>query len=1083
MTPVSAWLILPITLAMLLRCRSTRHPALRVIEVAAAGLPLAAGLLLGSQFFFAFPLPSDHWPAPNAATVGGFAVESISPLSLACFILISGALLCGFTTAPRWQPIRSFGGWLSLTALLTGGLIAGGYLVGSPFFYTGSVNPMSWLTAIILILLSAAILITGNTDAWPLYLVFPNHPRNARTTPERSDWALLALFVTLAAGIVLSGLRFLDVRLANAWTAARIDLAAIANLKAQQIAHWRSERIQDGRFFSRAPFVARDIQGLLAAPNNEALRHDITEWLTLLKGDRRYVQATVFAPDLAPRLTVPDIAIPPPTPELAARIGATFQTNVPTLHDLRLSNTNGEIRMDLLVPVFAPAPHTQSQPAAASDAASPIAVIHLDIDPNFFLYPLLESWPNPSRTAETLLVRREDSDVLFLNNLHHQPKAALRFRLPASAVHLPAAQSGRAETEVQPGTDYRGVHVLGAVLPVPDTAWGLVAKIDIAELSAPLRREVVFVGAVTLLLLLAPSLALSALWRRRNERHLVEQLEAERELRKSSVAALNVMEQAAAARRQAELAGSELRLEAAERSRAESALRTSEEQFRTMFDLASIGMAQADPRTRRWLRVNQRLCRITGYSADEMLRMQISEMTHPEDRPQETEAWQHLVEGQTQDYRLETRFLRKDGSVAWVNVNMTLFRDDAGHPTRALAAIEDVTERKDLETSFLRAQRLEGIGALASGLSHDLNNILAPILIAAPLLRRAVADDESRAILDTVESSAHRGADIIRQLLTFARGKPGARVPLPVRHILGEMDRLVRETFPRDIRPRLSVAADLWPVLGDPTQLHQALMNLCVNSRDAMVAGGALSLEAANSTMDEADTSTNPNAKPGRYVRITVTDTGTGIPPEHIDRIFDPFFTTKEVGKGTGLGLPTVLGIVRGHGGFIKVNSRPGHTAFGLFFPASTEVSHESPHPPRPAPPPGHDELVLLVDDEFAVRDALRRTLERHGYRVLTASHGAEGLANFAQHRATIRAVVTDLMMPVMDGPKFIASLRTLDPTLPILGMTGLDDQSNLVSLANFALPPLLTKPFASEALLQALHDTLHPPPNPQPSL
>ena len=403
----------------------------------------------------------------------------------------------------------------------------------------------------------------------------------------------------------------------------------------------------------------------------------------------------------------------------------------------------------------------------------------------------------------------------------------------------------------------------------------------------------------------------------------------------------------------------------------------------------------------------------------------------------------------------------------------TMLRDEQGRPKEILAINTDITERKQLEANFLRAQRMEGIGALAGGIAHDLNNILQPILMAAPLLDEVASDPETRAILATVRTCAQRGADIIKQLLTFARGKPGARVPMPVRHLINDMEKILRETFPRNIQLIVDAPKNLWPVLGDPTQIHQALMNLCVNARDAMPNGGKLSLEAKNLTVDGTLAAEVPDAKPGQYVCLSATDTGTGIAPEHLDRIFDPFFTTKELGKGTGLGLATVLGIVRGHDGFIRVNSRLGHgTTFELYLPASPEVKTLN-APERPVlPPPANGELILVVDDEAPVRGLIQRTLEKHGYRIRTAAEGSEAMAFFTEHRAEIKAVITDLMMPGMDGPSLIRTLRQLDPYLPILSMTGLGEQAEVKGIQKLNLP-LLLKPFARGELLGALHRTM----------
>ena len=422
----------------------------------------------------------------------------------------------------------------------------------------------------------------------------------------------------------------------------------------------------------------------------------------------------------------------------------------------------------------------------------------------------------------------------------------------------------------------------------------------------------------------------------------------------------------------------------------------------------------------------------------------------------------------------ELKCVTKAGKEITVFCRWTLFRDEEGRPKEILAINTDISEKKQLEAKFLRAQRLEAIGALASGIAHDLNNILAPILMAAPLLRESVTEAEDRAILNTMEGCARRGSDIIKQLLTFARGKPEARVPLPARHLLQDMEKIIRETFPKNIKPQIEAPKNLWPVLGDATQIHQALMNLCVNARDAMPSGGVLSLTAENITLHAATAAAIPDAKPGDYVLIRVADTGTGIEPEHLDRIFDPFFSTKEVGSGTGLGLATVLGIVRGHGGFIRVQSSPGTgTAFEMFLPTSAQSYPVASNQPPALPPRANGELILVVDDEASVREMVQRTLEKHGYQVLSAAEGTEAIRLFTQRRAEVRAVITDLMMHGLDGPSLIRALRDLDSTVAVLGMTGLPERFDARSRQDLGLPLVLTKPFVAEDLLGALHRTL----------
>jgi PAS domain S-box-containing protein len=466
--------------------------------------------------------------------------------------------------------------------------------------------------------------------------------------------------------------------------------------------------------------------------------------------------------------------------------------------------------------------------------------------------------------------------------------------------------------------------------------------------------------------------------------------------------------------------------------------------------------------------------RLYGWQRTEVMGHKVHEMIKYDKDAFETAQTALLAQG---SWSGELNIASKTGKNLIAFCRWTVLRDEQGQPKEILAINTDITETKQLEANFLRAQRLEGIGALAGGIAHDLNNILQPILMAAPLLDEMTTDPENREMLNTVSACAKRGSDIIKQLLTFARGEPGARVPLPLCHLLTEMERLIHETFPRNIQLRVNVPKDLWLVMGDATQIHQAIMNLCVNARDAMPAGGTLTLTAENLNIDESFAAMMPSAKPGAYVGVSVTDTGTGITPGHLERIFEPFFTTKEIGKGTGLGLSTALGIVRGHGGFMRVNSHVGKgTTFEFYLPASPETKTAATSDRETLPPRARGELIIVVDDEPGVRGVVQRTLEKHGYKVVTAAEGAEALTLFAKHQAEVRAVLTDMMMPGMDGVALVHSLRRLDPQLPILGMTGMGERADIKNLESCDLKVLITKPFSKNVLISVLHDALASP-------
>jgi PAS domain S-box-containing protein len=420
----------------------------------------------------------------------------------------------------------------------------------------------------------------------------------------------------------------------------------------------------------------------------------------------------------------------------------------------------------------------------------------------------------------------------------------------------------------------------------------------------------------------------------------------------------------------------------------------------------------------------------------------------------------------------ERRQATKSGQIVTVLSRLTLVRDARGEPRTVLSINADVTERKLLEARFLRAQRQESLGLLASGIAHDLNNVLTPIIISSQLLRDFVRDPAGRQMLATIETSAERGAGIVKQVLTFARGVEGERVTLQPKHFIKDMSDIAANTFPKNIRVQTAIAKDLWPIVGDATQLQQALMNLCVNARDAMPTGGVLTLQAENAVLDDDVVRSTPGAKAGPHVRLGVADTGTGIAPELLDRIFDPFFTTKALGKGTGLGLSTVLGIMNSHGGFVRVTSERGRgSCFELNFPAMPAASVAAVRNGQKKAPAGGGELILVVDDELAVREVLRMTLRKHGYKAVVASEGGEAAKIFLQQHAAIAAVITDMMMPGMDGPALVQVLRKIRPEVRIVGMSGGKEEAD--KAAPWSVPVFLSKPFDSDKVLEAVAEVL----------
>jgi PAS domain S-box-containing protein len=407
----------------------------------------------------------------------------------------------------------------------------------------------------------------------------------------------------------------------------------------------------------------------------------------------------------------------------------------------------------------------------------------------------------------------------------------------------------------------------------------------------------------------------------------------------------------------------------------------------------------------------------------------------------------------------------------------SLVRGKDGEATGFLVINTDIAEKKRLEAQFLRVQRTESIGLLAGGIAHDINNALVPIIVATDLLGPAISDPEGTQFLAAIRSSAQHGADLVRQLLAFARGAVGQQTELSIGALLEDFRIFVTQTFPRNVTVNVDVPADPWPVLADATQLKQVLMNLCINARDAMPDGGIISIRLETVRLDGNAAAALREVSAGPHVVITVKDTGAGMSPAVLEKIFDPFFTTKEVGKGTGLGLAAVRGIVKGHHGTITVESQPRHgTTFQIYLPALPRVTTvDTPHARADTSPQGEGQGILLVDDDPFVRDILASLLSTSGYRVLKASSGNEALALFHSHGPEIALVLTDVMMSDGDGFALVGDLRRRNYSVPIVVMSGMAGAGEYEDKARGHNVPLLAKPITRDALAKAVQKALAP--------
>jgi PAS domain S-box-containing protein len=511
------------------------------------------------------------------------------------------------------------------------------------------------------------------------------------------------------------------------------------------------------------------------------------------------------------------------------------------------------------------------------------------------------------------------------------------------------------------------------------------------------------------------------------------------------------------------------------KKQSEAALRLSEAQLRATFENAAIGIALVNPDGRP-AKCNPALVRMLGYSEAELCGMSFSEFTHPEDVEMDVQLFQSLLRGEHDHYEIEKRYLRKDGHIILGRLNVSLVKQPDSTSPPAIGMIEDITEQRKLEDQFRQAQKMEAFGQLAGGVAHDFNNILGVIQLQAGLLKsgRNLSPEELN-FAEDIGKAAERGANLTRQLLLFSRKQTLQPRNLKLKELVANITRMLERTLGEHVQLQFKFSEEPLCIHADPGMIDQILLNLTVNARDAMPKGGGIIIETSAAEFDEASATQTPQARAGRFVCLSVTDSGCGIPPEVLPRIFEPFFTTKEVGKGTGLGLATVFGIVQQHGGWINVYSEVGRgTTFRIYLPRLASTSDTKFLRRSQGPIRGGTETILLVEDEPTLRTSAATTLSRLGYRVLEASSGNEALEVWKQRREEVRLLLTDLVMPGgMTGRELAAQLLEQNPNVKVVYSSGYSAEIvgrdfSLKENVNF-----LTKPYEGEKLAQTIRNSL----------
>ncbi|MCW5548621.1 MAG: PAS domain S-box protein [Opitutaceae bacterium] len=968
------------------------------------------------------------------------------------------------------------------------------------------------------------------------------------TIDERREQLIriVAMSLIVAGGIAVAVLSFVYYRhqAQNLRDAVAQQLLAVAELKARELEHWRRERESDARFYRLNPSFQRAVRDYLLDEQNSA---EVAAWLRNTQASHGY-EIKLLDPEGQVRMQLP-AGLPALGTEETAALQLALAHGAAQWVDFHRRDTDSWVQLSLAIPLADPADPNKTQ-----------ALMLWRLDPQRYLYPMLETWATPNKTAETLLVRREGDRVRYLSPLRFSEQAPLEFTLPLDRADLTSARAVLGARGVISGVDYRGEPVLSAAQGIDGTDWVLIARIDQAEAEAPLLREQLTVLLQAATLLAGLGILAGFLWRRGEIRHLRRLHELDENLRRNEELLQNVLsasptviyqlgwessagsppryispnlerltgytlaeamqpnwwpdhvhpdDRAQAATFAAGLIAQgqlvheyrflhkdgrtlwirdEMRLirDAAGQPReiagawTDITTKKQQEEELRLKSAALDAAANAIFITNREGRIewaNEAFTRLTGYTLDEVLRRNPKELVKSGVQGEEfyRDLWNTILAGRPWSGELVNR--RKDGTHYSEEMMITPVKDAAGAITHFIAIKQNITDRKLLQEQYLKAQRLESLGMLAAGIAHDLNNMLAPIIFAGPLLRRRLTDEKDLRVISMLESSAERGAALVKQVVAFAQGGTNVLRVTQLKHVARDVVAIAQNSFPKSIRIQSNIPADAWPVMANPSQIHQVLLNLLVNARDAMPDGGTLTVALANRTLSVEDVANQPEARPGDWLLITVGDTGTGIPPDVLPRIFDAFFTTKAKGKGSGLGLTTVRTIVQAHHGFIKVESEPGRgTTMRIFLPASREQAPEEPAAATGLPE-GQGELILLVDDDPSVRESMEVVLRQGNYRVLTCSDGVEAIVLYQSQSGKIDLVITDVDMPNLNGAVLAATLHQLQPSLRIIAISGLASAANAtVTEARRHARAFLQKPFGAAELLRTVHEVLHPP-------
>jgi PAS domain S-box-containing protein len=839
---------------------------------------------------------------------------------------------------------------------------------------------------------------------------------------RRNSYLLIAALLLLGLGLAAVGYRhYIDQRSAIEAEVHK-QLAAIADLKVRLVAEWRRERLGDASILS-ATQLTPSVQQVLLGKATLSSREQVLAWMRTICRASRYANAILLDRRSEVRLSVGRTGAEEHYAALARRVLATGEAVFSDLHyDSGLAG-----------------PHLGlSIPLRSSPQAQPEGVLLLGIDPSEYLYPRIQFWPTASRTGETLLVRREGNEVVFLNDLRYRKGAALNLRLTITDPTLPAARAALGFEGFADGLDYRGVRVLAAVRKVPDSPWRLVAKVDAAEVYAQIHQQNLWLALMLSAIGLATATAIGFAWHQARSRFYQEKYEAELEQKRSMALLDSVIE-------------------------------------------ATSDAVYVKDKAGRYLMVNSAFARIAGVPREQIAGRDDTALFSPPVAKEIMDRDRRLMSGGSTETVEEKLPSPSTGETATYLTAKGPLLNDRGNVIGLFGIARDVTDQKRSEEERLRlqdqlqqAQKMESVGRLAGGVAHDFNNLLTVINGYASLVLAGLPEDSPlKASVAEIGKAGERAAALTRQLLAFSRKQIIEPKVLDLNGLVQDASRMLA----RMVGERIEVVTHVEPRVGyvqaDPGQLHQVLMNLAVNARDAMPDGGTLTLETSSVVLDETYCREHVGATPGPYLLLAVSDTGCGMDEAIRARIFEPFFTTKKVGEGTGLGLATVFGIVKQSGGNIWVYSEPGRgTTFKIYLPEVGAPAGLEQAAPSAVSLRG-TETVLVVEDQPGVRKLTAEILKGYGYGVLEVANGAEALLLSERFDNPIHAMITDVVMPGMTGRELASRLASLRPAMKVLYMSGYAEEVIARQGVLDSDVAFLSKPFTSVALAQKLRELL----------